>query len=104
MGRHKKPDKLTMDSNAALAANMSYGKWMAMHGNSPKPKPTIEPIVEEEEPLDPERIKVCKHCGKEYIRLHNSQKYCNPICQQKANYHYVKKGYAHGKSKAAGNE
>lgn len=103
MGRHKEPDKLTRDSTAAIAAGMSYGKWMALQEHEPIKRISEDSL--EDDDIDPKLRAVCQQCGREFIKqINRVQKFCCARCRQQSHYHYEKKGYAHGKSKAAGNE
>lgn len=70
MARKKAPDKLTRDSNAAIAAGLSYGKYMAnkkseAHKEEPKQKKKVV------------RVAVCDFCGCEFEEYdHRNRKYC----------------------------
>lgn len=76
MAQHKVMDNLAKDAAAALKADMSYGKWKALHPYT-KDK--------EEEPPVPEGCKICKHCGKAFKpRPGTSQVYCEVWCQKEA--------------------
>lgn len=95
MGRKKKPDKLAQDAAKALAAGVSYGKWMAMK----------QPVVKTENGL-PEGWKICPQCGKKF-KARSNKKYCDDYCRQRAYYereleiqkarYYRKKEQADGK-------
>lgn len=74
----KQPDRLTQINNAALAAGMSYGKYMVMHNYNP---PIYADTV-----ADGVSVKVCKQCGKPFSvigRPHNMS-YCCYKCQDDA--------------------
>lgn len=69
------PDKLSQDAAAALAANMSYGRWKAMQ-NPVKIEPKKIPIGIE--------TKKCPWCGVEFFSGDNKTKYCSKRCKQLA--------------------
>lgn len=71
----KKPDKLSQDAAAALAAGMSYGRWKAM-----------QPVeVKEEKPPKPYyNIKKCAFCGFEFRSDCGRRIYCSDNCREKA--------------------
>ena len=72
MGR-KKIDKLAQDASKAIAAGMSYGKWMAMQ----QPVASTKSL--------PEGWKVCPQCGKAF-RSSKGKKYCEEYCRKQAYY------------------
>ena len=70
----KEPDKLSRDAAAAKAANMSYGKWMAMQ------EPPKELIKE-----TPGGWRVCEYCGNAFKpKTKRPQKYCDVFCANRA--------------------
>ena len=73
MAKKKELDNLARDAAAALAANMSYGKWKALHPNT-KDKC--------DEPL-PQDSPTCQECGQPFRpRSYVKQKYCCVECQR----------------------
>lgn len=70
----KKIDKLAQDASKALAAGLSYGKWMAMQ----------EPVKVEKEPE--KGYKTCPQCGKKF-KAGKNKKYCEEYCRQQAYYY-----------------
>ena len=69
-------DILALEAAAALAANMSYGKWKAMGGK-------ITPG--ENIPL-PKGWQTCEQCGKPFRpRKGYRQKYCGAACRIETN-------------------
>lgn len=71
------PDKLSQDAAAALAAGLTYGKWMAKQS----------PITVEKKPQEPQ--KVCQYCGGPIIDIcmdkrGKKRKYCSVACMQAA--------------------
>lgn len=75
MGRHKKPDKLSQEASAALAAGMSYGKWKAMQTPvEVKSKPKLG------------ATHICEYCGEKFIQYdHIRRKYCCEAHREAAN-------------------
>ena len=75
MAQKREMDNLAKDAAAALAANMSYGKWKAMQGEPVKTEKSI-----------PEGWCICKRCGKPFKpRKYNGRKiYCDVNCQREA--------------------
>lgn len=67
-------DRLSMDSSAALAAGMTYGKYMAMMQGKRRPEPEPEPMKGETE---------CPVCGKLFFKRTHNQKYCCERCKYK---------------------
>ena len=67
----KKTDKLAQDVSKAIAAKMSYGKWMAMQ----------QPVKAEKE--IPEGWVKCEYCGKPF-RKHYGKRFCDLTCRQQA--------------------
>ena len=65
-------DKLTLDSTAAIAAGMSYGKWKALHPVSPYQERVYTDV----------ETKVCHHCGKTYPVVNRGTKYCGDECRR----------------------
>lgn len=72
-------DKLSMDATAALAAGVSYGKYMALRQQTPLPK---APVI-----LEPEKYefvmgeeRVCPVCGIVFPANHPRRKYCSRKC------------------------
>lgn len=84
MGRPKKIDKLSRDSTAAIAAGMSYGKYMAMKNTTFFVKPPEDEIDEYAEYRH-----TCLNCGKEFIsETRLPRKYCSDYCRYE---YYTKK-------------
>jgi hypothetical protein len=76
MAKKIEMDNLAKDAAKALAADMSYGRWKALH-------PYTKDI--EEEPAVPEGLPICKRCGKPFKpRTYRKQMYCEYECQQAA--------------------
>ncbi len=72
----KEPDKLSQDVSKAIAAGMSYGKWMAMQHNPAKAEKKI-----------PDGWLVCQYCGKPFKpKTRRPQLYCEAGCQRQAQY------------------
>lgn len=64
-------DKLAADSAAALAAGMSYGKYMALKH---------KPVQRKPEPKKPEGDRVCKVCGAWFFAKVHNQLTCSHKC------------------------
>lgn len=79
MAKKKEDDNLTRCSNEALAAGMTYGKYMAL-------KYEKEQVPKAKAPTPPPGWKVCPHCGKKFYAEHGKRRYCSEFCQQQANY------------------
>ena len=77
MAKKKEPDKLARDAAAALAANMSYGKWKAMEDR---------PVAITKKEIVPKfGYGICKYCGKQFEKTSNLRRfYCDAICQRNA--------------------
>lgn len=75
----KELDNLTRCSNEALAAGMTYGKYMAM-----KYEQEQVPKVKAPKPLPGWRV--CRHCGKKFYASHGNRQYCSDICSANAHY------------------
>jgi hypothetical protein len=99
-------DRLAADSAAALAAGMSYGKYMAMR-YVPKP-PTPAPKIKEK-PTEPkatkpsgDHYKACIICGKSFYAYVHNQKCCSPKCSDVHRHRYAaeygRKKYAERKA------
>ena len=75
----RKPTQLDIDSSAAIACGMSYGRYMAM-----KQRVSDLPVSV----TVPEGIRYeCAHCGKVFYRYDNyPAKYCSPECKDAHNY------------------
>lgn len=88
-------DNLARNAMLARQANMSYGKWKAMHYVPPKP---VDPVAVVIEAKKEERR--CLMCGV-VIRKKN-KKYCNEYCGQQYRYRrkigLIKEGDDHGKT------
>ncbi len=81
MAKHNQPDKLSQDASAALAAGMTYGKYMAM-------KEPMKVAMPKERGIR----HICEYCGKEFMqydRLH--RKYCCEEHRKAAGNRYVPK-------------
>lgn len=72
MAKKREPDNLAMDAAAALAAGMSYGKYMAL-----RYKPVQKPAPKKEEP---EGDRVCKICGTPFFAIRWNQLCCCKEC------------------------
>ena len=72
----KAVDKLAQDAASALAANMSYGRWKALHPNTMAEKTQDGEI--------PYGWKVCNHCGNPFRPNKSGQRYCDIDCQRSA--------------------
>lgn len=82
MGRPKKIDKLSRDSTAAIAAGMSYGKYMAMKNTAFFVKPPEDEVDEFVKDL-----RTCPNCGKLFVpRTRKDQKYCDDYCRHAFNH------------------
>ena len=68
-------DNLSMNSNAAIKAGMSYGKWKAMH-------PSTKQLVEAEK-KKPKYIKQCSECSSEFGTNRLRQHFCSEECRLK---------------------
>lgn len=77
MARQKKPDKLAQDASAALAANMSYGKWKALQDYTP---------IQPKERIRSEWEKICAFCGEDFEANRTNQLYCSRVCEKKSCY------------------
>lgn len=76
MARPKKLDRLTEESNKALAAGMSYGKWKAMQN----------PTVVEKPDQKAKAVLVCSRCGKKFPVFDNrKRKFCSEKCRSAEN-------------------
>lgn len=74
MAKEKEMDKLAQDAAAALAANMSYGKYKAMQNPVKIEKPALRA-----------GWKICPWCGTPFKLKNNRVKiYCDIICQKAA--------------------
>jgi hypothetical protein len=71
-------DNLSRCAMAARIKGMSYGKYMALYGQT---------LPKKEEPI-PKGWRKCLHCGK-LFKPKPSQKYCEPYCREQA---YAPKG------------
>lgn len=69
-------DKLAADSAAALAAGMSYGKYMALKH---------KPVQRKPEPKKPEGDRVCKVCGAWFFAKVYNQMTCSHQCSVENN-------------------
>lgn len=77
MGRKKKMDNLSQCSCDALAAGMSYGKYMAIK----KPSKVITTDI------STDYYHVCQHCGKEfYVPDKRHKKFCSDRCRELSYY------------------
>lgn len=71
MAKHNQPDKLSQDASAALAAGMTYGKYMAMK----------EPMKVTPSDQHPEKtvcvVSVCELCGQQFTQYdRRHRKFC----------------------------
>lgn len=74
MAKHKQPDRLSQDASAALAAGMSYGKYMAAKEPVKVTMPARSGIW-----------RTCPYCGKEFVRYDKMRQiYCGFRCQRAA--------------------
>ncbi len=72
----REPDNLAKDAARALAADMSYGRWKALH-------PYTKDMVDE--PTVPEGWRICQECGRPFKpKTKRSQYYCEAYCQRSA--------------------
>lgn len=69
------PDRLTATAAAALAAGMSYGKYVARYGVAPV---TVSEAPEPDETAN--LIAVCPECGVRFLKPHGNRKYCCREC------------------------
>lgn len=89
MAKKKEPDRLDIESSAAIAAGMSYGKWKAMQ------TPTVKAP---EKPKQCFTRHICEHCGVEFVQFDNrKRKYCGEPCQRAANDKNYKRRCKNGK-------
>lgn len=86
-------DRLEIVNNMALAAGMSYGKFMALHPEG------VAIADDEEEDTESEELRPCEHCGKPIphtvlpkgsIDRYERKKYCSHSCSMAA--YYLRKG------------
>lgn len=70
-------DRLAADSAAALAAGMSYGKYMALHYKPGHKQPAPK--------KEPEGDKVCKICGAPFFAKVYNQLTCSHKCSVENN-------------------
>lgn len=93
-------DRLAADSAAALAAGMSYGKYMAAHYKPPQPKPEPKPKPKPEP--QPSFGRLCIICGKPFYAYVHNQKCCSPKCSDVHKHRYAaeygRKKYAERKA------
>ena len=83
-----KEDKLAQDAAAARAANMSYGKWKGLNGQTP-----VEDKLKD-------GWKICEWCGAKYFpRTGQNRKYCDAYCCTEASKARTKKARAEAKRK-----
>lgn len=69
-----KPDKLSRDASAAIAAHMTYGKYMAMRNPVTVNIPVKEPGEGEAR---------CKNCGIIFKKTKFFRVVCSPACRDK---------------------
>lgn len=75
-------DRLAIESDMALKAGMSYGKWKAQQ-KTPTVIPTHIEIPTQKRGV--KRTLICQWCGKEYVRYDNKRhKYCSEECSHEA--------------------
>ena len=75
----KEPDRLSLESSAAIAAGMSYGKWKEMQ----KSPVTIEKTAQKKKPTAD--MLICKWCGEPFMpKTKRAQLYCRESCQEAA--------------------
>ena len=82
MARKKEPDQLDKDSSAAIAANMSYGKYKALQyeaGYRPEPR---------KKPEGPAPNCQCKQCG---VMFYNPYKHKRVFCSDQCHHDYYNK-------------
>lgn len=64
-------DYLLTDIQRAEKAGMTYGKFVAMYGCTPRDEPKPEPQIK----------KICAYCGKVfYVKKERNQRYCSEFC------------------------
>lgn len=81
MAKKKEVDNLARCSNEALAAGMTYGKYMALKYEKEQAE---KAKTHNSYPLP--GWKVCPHCGKKFYATHGKMKYCSDICGANAHY------------------
>lgn len=85
VGRKKKQplDHLTRDVLAAEKAGMSYGKWKALHPNTPEE----DDEEEEKAPSSDEVVCNCKNCFQPFVKLKSKKNkvFCSTVCQSHYN-------------------
>lgn len=79
MAKEEELDNLSRCSNEALAAGMTYGKYMALKYEKERP-----PKMGASPPLP--GWKVCPYCGAKFYAAHGKMKYCSAICGTNATY------------------
>lgn len=82
-----KPDKLSRDAVAAIAAHMTYGKYMAM-------KNPVTVNIPVKEPGEGEAR--CKNCGVIFKKTKFFRVVCSPACRDK---HYKDRNRENMRSK-----
>lgn len=68
-------DRLALTAEAALAAGMSYGKFVAQYGVVPADTPEVSELD-----TLADLVIVCPECGVSFYKTHGSQKYCCREC------------------------
>lgn len=68
-------DSLTLTAEAALAAGMSYGKYVAQYGVAPADTSDVSELD-----ALADLMAVCPECGVSFYKTHGSQKYCCREC------------------------
>ena len=69
------PDRLALTAAAALAAGMSYGKYVAQYGVVPADTPDVSELD-----AFADLLAVCPECGVSFHKTHGCQKYCCRKC------------------------
>lgn len=81
MGKHSKPDHLTLCAAAARAEGLSYGQWKAKHPEGLPGDFKLEPKKVEVSPLG--FTFVCWICGKKFTTHNRKKTYCSQTCKDK---------------------
>ena len=85
--RRKPKDNLTLDAMDALAADMTYGKWKALHPETKEANESRlhQPASKREYKQTPKVYEfICRGCGKKFTTDNKQRRYCDDRCKQKA--------------------
>lgn len=77
MAKNREMDNLAKDAAAALAAGMSYGRYMALRYKPPVQK---KPAPKKEE--EPKGDRICKICGAPFFAIRHNQLCCSYPCSR----------------------